>query len=123
MLDKPGLMVYNLISKKEGETKMINIRTINKLANNDGLTLKAGKPITYKTGWQVATEGVEVRTAREALNAVKAYGGNCGVWLADGIYYVDKSRRVNTKAEALHIGREHRQISIFGWAKKNLAYC
>lgn len=123
MLDKPGLMVYNLIRKKEGETKMINIRTINKLANNDGLTLKAGKPITYKTGWQVATEGVEVRTAREALNAVKAYGGNCGVWLADGIYYVDKSRRVNTKAEALHIGREHRQISIFGWAKKNLAYC
>ena len=123
MLDKSGLMVYNLIRKKEGETKMINIRTINKLANNDGLTLKAGKPITYKTGWQVATEGVEVRTAREALNAVKAYGGNCGVWLADGIYYVDKSRRVNTKAEALHIGREHRQISIFGWAKKNLAYC
>ena len=123
MLDKPGLMVYNLIRKKEGETKMINIQTINKLANNDGLTLKAGKPITYKTGWQVATEGVEVRTAREALNAVKAYGGNCGVWLADGIYYVDQSRRVNTKAEALHIGREHRQISIFGWAKKNLAYC
>ena len=123
MLDKPELMVYNLIRKKEGETKMINIRTINKLANNDGLTLKAGKPITYKTGWQVATEGVEVRTAREALNAVKAYGGNCGVWLSDGIYYVDKSRRVNTKAEALHIGREHKQISIFGWAKKNLAYC
>ena len=123
MLDKSGLMVYNLIRKKEGETKMINIRTINKLANNDGLTLKAGKPISYKTGWQVATEGVEVRTAREALNAVKAYGGNCGVWLADGIYYVDKSRRVNTKAEALHIGREHKQISIFGWAKKNLAYC
>lgn len=102
---------------------MINIRTINKLANNDGLTLKAGKPISYKTGWQVATEGVEVRTAREALNAVKAYGGNCGVWLSDSIYYVDKSRRVNTKAEALHIGREHKQISIFGWAKKNLAYC
>ena len=102
---------------------MINIRTINKLANNDGLTLKAGKPISYKTGWQVATEGVEVRTAREALNAVKAYGGNCGIWLANGIYYVDKSRRVNTKAEALHIGREHNQISIFGWAKKNLAYC
>lgn len=122
-LDKPGPIVYNVIRKKEGETKMINIRTINKLANNDGLTLKAGKPISYKTGWQVATEGVEVRTAREALNAIKAYGGNCGVWLADGIYYVDKSRRVNTKAEALHIGRECKQISIFGWAKKNLAYC
>lgn len=29
---------------------MINIRTIRKLTENDGLTLKNGKPITYKTG-------------------------------------------------------------------------
>ena len=102
---------------------MINIRTIKKLANNDGLTLKNGKVITYRTGWQVATHGVEVKTAREAINAVKAYGGNCGIWLENGIYYVDKSFRVNTKHEALEIGRAHNQISIFGWARKNLAYC
>ena len=43
---------------------MINIRSILKLKNNDGLTLKNGKPITYKTGWQVATEGVETKSAR-----------------------------------------------------------
>ena len=102
---------------------MINIRTINKLQNNDGITLKNGQIVTYKTGWQVATEGIEVTTAREAINAVKAFGGNCGVWLADGIYYVDRSKRVNTKREALAIGRACNQISIFGWARKNLAYC
>lgn len=102
---------------------MINIRTINKLQNNDGITLKNGQIVTYKTGWQVATNGVEVSTAREAINAVKAFGGNCGVWLADGIYYVDRSKRVNTKREALAIGRACNQISIFGWARKNLAYC
>lgn len=102
---------------------MINIRTIKKLGNNDGLTLKAGKPITYKTGWQVATEGVAVTTARAAMDAVKAFNGNCGIWLADGVYYVDKSHRVSTKREALNIGRAHDQISIFGWARKNLAYC
>lgn len=102
---------------------MINIRTINKLQNNDGITLKNGQIVTYKSGWQVATEGVEVTTAREAINAVKAFGGNCGVWLANGIYYVDKSKRVNTKKEALTIGRACNQISIFGWARKNLAYC
>lgn len=102
---------------------MINIRSIKKLTNNDGLTLKNGKPIAYKTGWQVATEGVEVTTAREAINAVKAYGGNCGIWFADGIYYVDKGRRVDTKKQALEIGRAHNQISVFGWARKNLAYC
>lgn len=102
---------------------MINIRTINKLQNNDGITLKNGQIVTYKTGWQVATEGIEVTTAREAINAVKAFGGNCGVWLADGIYYVDRSKRVNTKREALAIGRACNQISIFGWTRKNLAYC
>lgn len=102
---------------------MINIRTIRKLVNNDGITLKGGKVIEYKTGWQVAIYGVEVKTAREAINAVKAYNGNCGVWFADGIYYVDKSFRVDTKKEALRIGKEHNQISIFGWSRKNLAYC
>ena len=102
---------------------MINIRTIRKLNNNDGITLKSGKIIEYRTGWQVAVYGVEVKTAREAIEAVKAYGGNCGVWFADGIYYVDKSFRVDTRKEALRIGREHNQISIFGWSRKNLAYC
>ena len=102
---------------------MINIRTIRKLANNDGITLKNGKIIEYKTGWQVAIYGVEVKTAREAIKAVKAYGGNCGVWFADGIYYVDKSFRVDTKKEDLRIGKEHNQISVFGWSRKNLAYC
>lgn len=102
---------------------MINIRTIKKLAENDGLTLKAGKPITYKSGWQVATEGIEAKTPREAINAVKAYGGNCGVWYSEGVYYIDKSHRVNTKREALNIGRQHNQISVLGWHNMSLAYC
>ena len=102
---------------------MINIRSIRKLQNNDGLTLKGGKPITYKSGWQVATEGVECKTARECMEAVKAYNGSCGVWLSDGIYYVDKSHRVNTKREAMRIGRECKQISILRWAGMKLVYC
>jgi len=102
---------------------MINIRTIRKLSNNDGLTLKKGKVITYKTGWQVATEGIETRDAREAINAVKAYGGDCGVWFSEGIYYIDRSKRVNTKREALKIGRECNQISILCWRTMGLAYC
>lgn len=102
---------------------MINIRTIKKLANNDGLTLKKGKIITYKTGWQVATEGIETRNAREAINAVKAYGGTCGIWYSEGIYYIDKSKRVNTKREALTIGKACNQISILRWRDMGLVYC
>ena len=102
---------------------MINIRSILKISDNGGLTLKNGRPISYKTGWQVATEGIKTRSAREAMNAVKSYGGNCGIWYADGIYYVDKSYRVSTKKEAMNIGRAHNQISILNWKTMGLAYC
>lgn len=102
---------------------MINIRSILKLKNNDGLTLKKGVAIVYKTGYQVATEGIETTDPRVAINAVKAYGGNCGIWYSEGIYYVDKSHRVNTKREALEVGRACNQISVLRWADMGLVYC
>ena len=102
---------------------MINIRSIVKLNNNDGLTLKNGKPITYKTGYQVATEGVECHSAAAAIFWVRKYNGNCGVWSSEGIYYIDKSYRVNTKKEALAVGRAYKQISVLAWKTMNLVYC
>ena len=102
---------------------MINVRTIRKLKEDDGLTLKNGHIITYKSGWQVADHGYELRTAEEAISCVRELGGNCGIWYAGGIYYVDHSFRVNTKREAIAIGREYHQISVWGWKTKKLAYC
>ena len=102
---------------------MINIRTLRKLTNNDGLTLKKGKPVTYKTGYQVATEGLETTDQREAMAMIKAYGGDCGIWYSEGIYYIDKSHRVNTKKEALAVGRACNQISILRWSNMRLIYC
>lgn len=102
---------------------MINIRTLRKLNNDDGLTLKNGKKITYKTGWQVATEGIETKNLTEAMRAVKSYNGNCGIWYSNGIYYIDKSHWVKTKKEALRIGRECNQISVLNWKTMGLAYC
>lgn len=102
---------------------MINIRSILKLKDNDGLTLKKGAPIRYKSGYQVATEGVETRDPREAINAVKAYGGDCGIWFSEGIYYIDKSHRVSTKREALAVGRACNQISVLRWKDMGLVYC
>lgn len=102
---------------------MINVRSLKALKENDGMTLKEGRKIAYKSGWQVATEGVECATVAEAMKAVKAYNGNCGVWYAGGIYYIDKSHRVSTKREALEIGRACNQISILNWKTMGLAYC
>ena len=102
---------------------MINIRTLKKLNNNDGLTLKNGKAITYKSGWQVATHGIETSDINEAMEQIKACGGNCGVWFSDGIFYIDYSFRVSTKKKALEIGRACNQISILNWRTMGLAYC
>ena len=102
---------------------MINIRTIKNLKDNDGLTLKKGAKVTYKSGYQVATEGIETTSAREAINAVKTYGGNCGVWYSNGVYYVDKSHRESTKKLALTVGRDCKQISILKWSDMSLIYC
>lgn len=102
---------------------MINIRTLRKLSNNDGLTLKNGKRIAYKSGWQVATEGIETCDIITAMQAIRDYNGNCGVWYSEGIYYIDKSKRVSTKREAMEIGRACKQISILNWKTMGLAYC
>ena len=102
---------------------MINVRTLRKLQNNDGLTLKGGKIVQYRTGWQVADHGKEAGTAEDAIKIVREMAGNCGIWYADGVFYVDHSFRVDTKKEALRIGRENAQISIWGWKRQALAYC
>lgn len=102
---------------------MINIRTLKKLNENDGLTLKNGKCITYKSGWQVATEGIETTDIKEAMKAIKSYDGNCGVWYSEGIYYIDKSHRVSLKRDALKLGRACNQISILKWSNMSLVYC
>lgn len=93
------------------------------LKENDGLTLKGYKAIMYKTGYQVADYGTECKTVEEALKAIEAMNGDCGVWYSDKTYYIDHSFRVNTKKEALTIGRKHNQISILDWKTMKLIYC
>ena len=102
---------------------MITLSALTSLENNSGLTLKNGQPVSYKTGFQVATSGIETTDAGAALQAVRNYGGNCGIWYSDGIYYVDESRRVKTKRDALKIGRAHNQISVLSWQNMQLIYC
>lgn len=110
--------------KMTTSTHRINVRSIRKLTNNDGMTLKNGKTVTYKSGWQVAEEGCIVKTAEQAMTIARSvYGGNCGIWYSDGLYYIDPSRRVNTKREAMAIGKAHKQISVLCWRTMGLAYC
>ena len=106
-----------------------NVQTIRKLANNEGFTFRYGKIVEYKTGWQVATNGLEVKTAEEVseiLHSPIGRNGFLGVWVSEGIYYVDFSKRVNTKKKALEIGNACDQQSIYGWRPRKagqLVWC
>ena len=99
---------------------MINIRSIKNLKENDGMTLKSGVRITFKTGYQVATEGIATKDPREAIKAVKAYKGNCGIWYSEGVYYVDKSHRISTKKEALRVDSHIESLYIRNLYVENL---
>lgn len=102
---------------------MFTMNDLAKISENGGATLKKFNAVSYKTGYQVATEGQECATLQEAWKAIEGYAGNCGIWLSQGIYYIDKSHRVSTKRDALALGRATNQISVLKWSDMSLVYC
>ena len=99
----------------------MTIQDINNLKNDDGFTIKKGKKIRYKTGWQVALSGITRTTAKAVLNFI-SNNQNCGVWYSDGIYYLDTCKRISTKKEAVKLGKENNQQSIYNWKNGKLAW-
>lgn len=98
--------------------RRINVRTIRNIAENGGLTLRNGKIVEYKTGWQVGIMGITCKTPEEVSVILhKGIGrqGNIGIWYSGGIYYIDVSKRINTKYDALRIGKIMNQQTIYGW--------
>lgn len=96
--------------------------TVQMLKENDGFTLVNGKEVAYKTGFQVATDGVEAKTPEEAEKAIQAFDGNAGVWFSQGIYYVDHSHHVSSKKDAILIGKLCNQQSILCWKTMELIW-
>ena len=93
----------------------ITLKDLQNLKDNDGITLVNGVLVTYTNGYQVATEGIETTDVNEALEAIKKFGGNAGVWYSKKVFYVDKSHHVITLREALKMGRKYNQQSILKW--------
>ena len=144
-IDNPHFVCYNVNVIKRNTTprikemeilimtyitnRRINIRTIRNIAENDGLTLRNGKIVRYKTGWQVGITGIECRTPEEVtaiLHSPMGRKGNIGIWLSEGIYYVDISKRITTKKNALTVAGATNQLSIYGWRPRKrgqLVWC
>ena len=109
--------------------RRINVRTVRSIKSNEGLTLRNGKIVEYKTGWQVGSTGIEVKTAEEVsriLHSEMGRKGNIGIWLSEGIYYIDISKRITTKQDAMKVGKIMNQQSIYGWRPRKagqLVWC
>ena len=109
--------------------RRINVRTIRNIQEGEGLTLRNGKIVEYKTGWQVGITGVTCKTPEEVsalLHSGLGRHGNVGIWLSEGIYYIDVSKRISTKKDALSVGKVMNQQSIYGWRprkKGQLVWC
>lgn len=97
----------------------VNVRTIRKLADGEGMTLRNGRPVEYKKGYQVATHGVECYTPEEASKLIHSseFRKAAGIWFEKGVYYIDFSIRVPTLARAIEIGTACNQISIYSWGR------
>lgn len=109
--------------------RRINVRTIRNLADNEGLTLRNGKIVEYKTGWQVGITGITCKTPEDVsilLHNGIGRKGNIGIWYSGGIYYIDISKRITTKKNALTLGKLMNQQSIYGWRPRKagqLVWC
>lgn len=106
--------------------RKMNVRTLRTLKDGEGLTLKNGKIVSYSTGWQLSiadkymdtTPEMAMKHVRELSKVYK----NVGVWKYNGIFYIDVSFRVDTKKEAVRMGKNLNQISIYNWKYNRLTF-
>ena len=105
--------------------------TLKEIKLNNGITLdKQGNALTYKSGYQVSKCDLAIIPAYrlrksqllEMLNAIPV--GSClGVWIDNGKAYIDCSEYIRTKREALKLGKQRKQISIWGWKASEAIAC
>lgn len=104
--------------------------TLKEIIKNGGITLdNNGNMVDSNKGYQVSVRDMEIIKVRdmrkkhlvELLTSIEK--NSClGVWIEKGLAYIDNSKTIATKKEAVKIGKKNKQISIFGWNKKEVIY-
>lgn len=104
--------------------KKITVATIKSIVRNGGATISAqGVRVSMRSGYQVSKQDLLVIPVAELtkqvltteLGRLSARGEYLGVWIEDGLAYVDISCRVATKRKAMEMGRELSQLSVLRW--------
>lgn len=98
---------------------------IEKIIKNGGATLNSnGVSVHFVRGYQVSKKDcytLEVRNVNKILKAVNGLlstitaGEFVGLWVDNGLIYIDISERVERLSVALPLGLARKQKSIFDW--------
>lgn len=97
---------------------MINVRTIKKMLDGDGLTLKNGKIKRYKGGFQVNVQTYEHDSPESAIfwaKLLNTLDGGCSIQFKNGKYYVSTTKHVYTRRQAKELANELRTTQIYEW--------
>lgn len=110
----------------------MKLNTLKNILNNGGATLnKKQKQVNYKKGYQVSKKDcyiLNIDNTNEILQAVndlqKTINKNefVGLWVENGLVYIDISIKFNILENAIEYGKALKQISIFDWANKTCIY-
>ena len=98
---------------------------------NKGATLnKAGESLSYTRGYQVSEKDLLIipayKLTKKQLIAMlnELTDGKClGVWIDGGKAYIDCSEYVSTKKQALRLGKQRKQISVWNWKAGEAIAC
>ncbi len=105
--------------------KNITNATVKSIIKNGGATFnRNGERVKLKSGYQVSKEGLmtfEVKCLGKGLikflieNRLSKRGDYLGLWIDNGLVYIDISCRVATKRGAMQMGRDLNQLSVLRW--------
>lgn len=111
----------------------MKLQTLKQIIKNGGATLnKAGGSVNFASGYQVSKKDCFILSINntnailEAINnTLNTINQNefCGIWIENSKAYIDISIKVDALADALKLGKELKQISIFDWNTKKCIYC
>jgi hypothetical protein len=114
-LDIPKALWYNVYVEKRYLMKSLH----KQIASNGGATIKRGKIVSYKKGFQVAVNSTEQKfeALSEAIEYLKALKlDSVGLWLDKGIWYMDtNTKRFTSKRKALKVAQQSQQLAIWDW--------
>ncbi len=107
--------------------------TLKSIIRAGGATLnKNGAMVDFCTGYQVSRRDcytLNAENVNEILTAVNGLlneidaGEFVGIWVDSGLVYIDISERIPRLSDALRLGIERKQKSIFDWCTRLCFSC